>query len=64
MTKFDNRNKLSGSSVSIRISARGAVIIPKMEYIRTPGADMNELSVMLDKNYNVDKHGRRYQNHN
>lgn len=41
MTKFVSSNKLSASSV--RVSAPGADIIPKVEHIRTRSADMNEL---------------------
>lgn len=50
MTKFGSRNKPSGFSFRVRVSASGADIIPKMEYIRTRSADMNELSEILELN--------------
>lgn len=46
MTKFVNRNKLFRSSVRTKASALSADSIPKMDYIRTQGADMNELDAI------------------
>jgi hypothetical protein len=43
------REKVSGTSARSRISATGADIIPKWEYIRTLSADVNELYEIIDE---------------
>jgi len=45
---FDTK-KVYGNSARDRISTQGADISPKWEYIRTPSADMNELSAILGR---------------
>jgi hypothetical protein len=48
LTYFDTKRVYSNSATD-RISATGADIIAKWEYIGTPSADMNELGEIIDE---------------